>query len=188
LTYNAVKEELGEKPLIPGDSKKCRTRGDYFRLLFLQQEPRKDAPFDIKAAGNQGWQNKLYIHGVQQIMRDLGENQRIKREFLNDLRGVFDTHCLCIPITTRERWLAGTQRRLRPGYIGFEVNGKRGIHTWSITERDLSKDCCWNWSAMEVMDSDVTHRLARSILLKGVAMPGGITECFTPRGVVKWKQ
>ena len=114
------------------------------------------------------------------------QNETMEREFVDHLRAVFNTHCLCIPITARERWLAGTQRRLRLRYISFDVNGERSIDTWSITERDLSKDCCWNWSVMEVIDSEVTRPLVLSIHLEGVAMPGSITKCFTPQGVVDW--
>ena len=172
----------------PNDSKKYHTRNDYFRLLFEQLEPNKTEPFDIMQPSCQGWQNKLYIQGVQQIRKDLARSEeKLEREFMWHLRQSFDTHCLCIPAAVRDRWLAGTEKRLRPGFIGFDKTGDRGVYTWEVTERILSMDCCWSWSAAEVTDQQVIEALVHDIDGKGVQMNVGETNCWTSQGVKTWK-
>jgi len=92
------------------------------------------------------------------------------RRVIRRMWKLFDAYCLCIPLASKDRWLANHSRvRNKVVWIGFDENGERmdypdhggrfykrlrRSHSSWMDEVLISEEYCWNIDLEDVISED----------------------------------
>jgi hypothetical protein len=156
LTYESVKRELAEDPVPCGRGRSYVTKREIFDLLFGL-----DGDDDDNDCRGQGWQNKKYLHALKHITVHLDEVTL--RKVLRRMWKLFDNYCLCIPLVSKDRWLA------KNTWIGFDEHGERmdypncggrfykgrwRSHSSWMEEISIDEEYCWNLELADILSEE----------------------------------